>query len=164
MNDMKVFIQISRARMLYHYYPKIKRCLELLTEEEIWQIEAPYDHSIGGIVEHIKLHIERNIARITKPNIKFETGIENSFDQKRLEKELIISIIHEAFILLDKKLENYESGMYDIYHLVEHTAYHVGQIVDRTKKIKGKVFDFIDEGINESNLKERLKNDFESKS
>jgi len=164
MNDMKVFIQISRARMLYHYYPKIKKCLELLTEEEIWRIEATYDHSIGGIVEHIKLHIERNIARITNPESKFEKGIENSFNQNRQDKELTVTSINEVFIVLDKTLENYESEMYDIYHLVEHTGYHVGQIVDRTKRLKGKIFDFVIEGINETNLKEKLKNDFGSNS
>jgi len=161
MNDMKTFIQISKARMLYHYYPKIKRCLELLTEEEIWRTEAPFDHSIGGIVEHIKLHIERNINRLDNPEIRFETGIEKSFYQNRLEKELIISSIHDVFTVLDKKLENSDSEMYDLYHLVEHTGYHVGQIVDRTKRIKGKIFDFVSEGINETKLKEKLKDDFE---
>ncbi|GIP17517.1 hypothetical protein J40TS1_31590 [Paenibacillus montaniterrae] len=161
MNEMKVFVQISRARMLHHYYPKIIRCVELLSEEEIWEIEPPFDHSIGGIVEHIRLHIERNIARLDNSEIRFEKGIEKSFDQRRLSKEIFISSINEVFIVLDKKLENSDSGMYDIYHLVEHTGYHVGQIVDRTKRLKGKVFDFVSEGINETNLKEKLKDDFE---
>lgn len=123
MNDMKAFIQISKTRMLHHYYPKIKRCLELLTEEEIWRIEAPLDHSIGGIVEHITLHIERNIMRLDDPEIRFETGIEKSFDQKKLEKELLIGSINHVFLVLDKKLENSDSELYAIYHLVEHTGY-----------------------------------------
>jgi len=70
-------------------------------------------------------------------------------------------VIYEVFIVLDKKLENSDSRMYDIYHLVEHTGYHVGQIVDRTKRLKGKVFDFVSEGINETNLQEKIKDDFE---
>jgi len=43
-----------------------------------------------------------------------------------------------------------------MYHLVEHTGYHVGQIVDRTKRLKGKRFDFVKEGIHEQRLKEQL--------
>ena len=135
--------------------------MELLSEEEIWRIEAPYDHSIGGIVEHIRLHIIRNIARLENPEIRFEKGIEKSFEQKRIEKEKFISSIHDVFIVLDKELENSEPEMYDLYHLVEHTGYHVGQIVDRTKRIKGNIFDFVSEGINERRLKEKLKDDFD---
>ena len=163
MNDMLAFIQISRVRMLHHYLPKIKRCLELLSEEEIWRIETPLDHSIGGIVEHIRLHIERNITRLENPGIRYETGIENSFAQEWTKKEEVIYALEEIFKELDAKLIQCRSEMYDVYHLVEHTGYHIGQIVDRTKRIKGKQFDFVMEGINEKRLKEKLKDEFESR-
>ena len=39
---------------------------------------------------------------------------------------------------------------------MEHTSYHLGQIVDRTKLIKGQQFKFCQNGINEKNLRTRV--------
>lgn len=32
---------------------------------------------------------------------------------------------------------------YDIYHLVEHTGYHLGQIIDRTQRMSHTLFQFV---------------------
>lgn len=47
--------------------------------------------------------------------------------------------------------------LHSLLHLVEHTSYHLGQVVDRTKSIKGQQFNFCQNGINEKNLKLELK-------
>jgi hypothetical protein len=49
--------------------------------------------------------------------------------------------------------------MNDIYHLVEHTGYHLGQIVDRTQRINKTLFQFVQNGINEKNLKKLLEDE-----
>ncbi|AIE79822.1 group-specific protein [Bacillus cereus] len=46
--------------------------------------------------------------------------------------------------------------LHSLLHLVEHTSYHLGQIVDRTKLIKGQQFNFCQNGINEKNLRTRV--------
>ena len=46
--------------------------------------------------------------------------------------------------------------LHSLLHLVEHTSYHLGQIVDRTKSIKGQQFNFCQNGINEKNLRTRV--------
>lgn len=46
--------------------------------------------------------------------------------------------------------------MYDIYHLIEHTGYHLGQVVDRVQRITGKRFQFVQNGINEKTLKKYI--------
>ena len=43
-----------------------------------------------------------------------------------------------------------------LLHLVEHTSYHLGQVVDRTKCIEGQQFNFCQNGINEKNLRTRV--------
>ncbi|MBY6273477.1 MAG: hypothetical protein CW346_14870, partial [Bacillaceae bacterium] len=58
----------------------------------------------------------------------------------------------------EKFMENMpdEIDMHSLYHLVEHTGYHLGQIVDRAKRMTKKSFNFCQNGINERNLKERI--------
>lgn len=46
--------------------------------------------------------------------------------------------------------------LHSLLHLVEHTSYHLGQVVDRTKFIKGQQFNFCQNGINEKNLRIRV--------
>ncbi|OOZ89459.1 hypothetical protein [Bacillus cereus] len=45
-----------------------------------------------------------------------------------------------------------------VLHICEHIQrnYHLGQVVDRTKFIKGRQFNFCQNGINEKNLKTRV--------
>ena len=43
--------------------------------------------------------------------------------------------------------------MHRLFHLVEHTSYHLGQVIDRSKRITQTSFDFCQNGINENNLK-----------
>ncbi|MNF04884.1 hypothetical protein D3C80_2044960 [compost metagenome] len=54
-------------------------------------------------------------------------------------------------------------NQYNIYHLVEHTAYHLGQIVDRTQRLTGIRFQFVQNGINESGLKEIIEEELRKK-
>lgn len=48
--------------------------------------------------------------------------------------------------------------MHDLFHLVEHTGYHLGQVVDRTKLLKGMKLNFCQNGLNEKNLKVCIEN------
>lgn len=46
-----------------------------------------------------------------------------------------------------------EINMHALYHGIEHTRYHLGQNVDRSKRMTGANFNFCQRGINEGNLK-----------
>jgi hypothetical protein len=47
-------------------------------------------------------------------------------------------------------------SMYDLYHLVEHTAYHSGQVIDRIQRRTGARFQFVQQGLNEKALRQRI--------
>jgi hypothetical protein len=47
-------------------------------------------------------------------------------------------------------------NMHDIYHLVEHTGYHLGQIIDRIQRLMDRNFQFVQNGINERSLKDLI--------
>lgn len=118
-------------------------------------------NSIGGIVLHICEHLQRNTKRYKNPNIVFENGIEEYFPVKRHSTEFLLQYIEEVFDEWGKAyLQAWEEKKYmdlhSLLHLVEHTSYHLGQVVDRTKFIKGQQFDFCQNGINEKNLRTRV--------
>lgn len=46
-----------------------------------------------------------------------------------------------------------EDDMHHLFHIVEHTGYHLGQVVDRVQRTTGARFQFCQNGLNERNLR-----------
>ncbi|GAB6421933.1 hypothetical protein bcgnr5372_24520 [Bacillus luti] len=154
---MELVYKISYHRMIDHYLPKLVHSIMNISEEELWNDVASVN-SIGGIVLHICEHIQRNTNRYKNPNIIFGNGIENYFPVKKLSSEILLKYVEEKFDGWGKAYiqawdERRYIDLHSLLHLVEHTSYHLGQVVDRTKFIKGKQFNFCQNGINEKNLR-----------
>ena len=159
---MQLVFQITYHRMYDHYRPKLLQAIHCLHTEELWKQEM---NSIGGIVLHICEHIKRNTVRYSNSNIKFEEGIEEYFPHLDIPSTALGSIIEETFTNWKREFakavnskQNVEIDIHSLFHLVEHTGYHLGQIVDRVKRIKNTKFDFCQKGLNERNLKTMIEN------
>lgn len=165
-NPLLEFKVISKHRMISHYLPKLIQCLNSLSSELIWLKESEDSNSIGGTVLHIQEHIHRNTKRMRDPSIRFNKGIENSFPSSYQNKVKLIEELENLFLKLGIEMDNLSEdqvNQYNTYHLVEHTAYHLGQIVDRTQRLTGIRFQFVQNGINESGLKEIIEEELRKK-
>jgi hypothetical protein len=142
--------------MINHYFPKLKCCLEHLSNESIWQKESEDSNSIGGIVLHLIEHIKRNTIRLRDQNVIFNQGIEKHFPDINKDGAVIVEELDRSIIDFGTAMDNLDSDqidIYNIYHLVEHTGYHLGQIIDRAQRLTGIRFQFVQNGINERELK-----------
>lgn len=160
-NDILEFTRISIFRMCEHYLPKLKIALDSLDKEALWKHEKETHNSIGGIVLHVGQHIQRHITRYSKSG-NVEGGIEDFFpDEVALSSKDLIIFITERFNSWREVMTVYIEGdrdernldMFDIYHLVEHTSYHLGQIIDKVQRLTDMKFQFVQNGINETSLK-----------
>ncbi|GAB6437233.1 MULTISPECIES: DinB family protein [Bacillus] len=157
---MELVYKISYHRMQDHYLPKLVQAISLVSKEDLWK-QGKSVNPIGGIVLHICGHIQRNTSRYKNPNIVFEKGIEEYFPVKRQRTEVLLQYVEEVFgewrkAYIQAWEEKRHIDLHSLLHLVEHTSYHLGQIVDRTKSIKGQQFNFCQNGINEKNLRTRV--------
>ncbi|WP_237980202.1 DinB family protein [Bacillus thuringiensis] len=157
---MEIVYKISYHRMKGHYLPKLIQAISLVSEEDLWK-QGNSVNSIGGSVLHICEHIYRNTSRYKNPNIVFEKGIEEYFPVKRQSSEVLLQYVEKVFDEWGKAyIQSWEEKrhieLHGLLHLVGHTSYHLGQIVDRTKSIKGQQFNFCQNGINEKNLRTRV--------
>ncbi|ALQ68503.1 DinB family protein [Bacillus thuringiensis] len=157
---MELVYKITYNRMQDHYLPKLVQSIKLVSEEDLWK-QGDSVNSIGGIVLHICEHLQRNARRYKNPNIVFENGIEEYFPVKRQSTEVLLQCVEEVFDEWGKAYiqvweEKKHMDLHSLLHLVEHTSYHLGQVVDRTKSIKGQQFNFCQNGINEKNLRTRV--------
>lgn len=157
---MELVYKISYHRMQDHYLPKLVQAIRLVSEEDLWKKETSVN-SICGIVLHICEHLQRNTRRYKDPNIVFENGIEEYFPVKQISSEALLKTVEEIFDEWGKAYiqvweEKRHIDLQSLLHLVEHTSYHLGQVVDRTKCIERQQFNFCQNGINEKNLRTRV--------
>lgn len=147
------FINESRDYLNNKYLPKIERCLEELTDEDIWWRPNEESNSIGNLV----LHLEGNVREWIiggVGNLPFERVRQQEFDERqmipkgelieRLQKTLneadeVLANLDPILLTERRQIQGREGTILRaIHHVVEHFSMHVGQIFMLTKMRTGK--------------------------
>jgi len=140
-----------KRRVLEEGLSRIQKCLDLLTEEEVWNRPNQNTVSVGNLVLHLSGNVGQwigsgigDIPDERKRDSEFNTtaGVSKIVLYTEVEKTVLqaLDILNEisiADLLETKEVQIYkESGMSIIIHVIEHFSYHVGQITYATKSIK----------------------------
>jgi len=131
---------------------KIIKCLDGLTEEQIWIRPNESSNSIGNLL----LHLCGNIRQYTisalgdKPDIRErdkEFSAKGGYNKTELQNKLTTTIeqavntirsIEESRLLKIHSVQGFRmSGIGIIVHVTEHYSYHTGQIIFWTKQLTG---------------------------
>jgi len=136
---------------LNEYVQKIQRCLEELTDEEIWKRAHETDNSIGNLILHLCGNVRQWIisgiggAEDIRERAK-EFSVREQIPKSALNEKLVSTLkeVDEVLAnfdlnkLLDvRKIQVYELTCLDaISHVVEHFSMHTGQIIYITKFLK----------------------------
>lgn len=137
--------------------PRIKACLNELTETEIWESPGPASNSIGNLVLHLCGNITQYIISSmgNEEDIRqrdFEFAVKGGFTPSVLLDKISVTVARATGIIknLDEKalMKTYSvqgftlSGVGILIHVTEHYSYHTGQIVFHTKALKNKDMGF----------------------
>lgn len=137
--------------------PRIVRCLDELSEEEVWQRPNASSNSIGNLVLHLCGNITQYIVsslggkddlRVRDEEFAATGGYTKAQLIKKLEGTLseaihIIKNVTEEELLRQRHVQAYcFSGIGNIIHVAEHYSYHTGQIAFWTKLLKNKDLGF----------------------
>lgn len=166
MNDetLKLFLQISKHRVMDNYLPKMRECLNVLNIHQLWEHETHEANSIGGILLHICEQVSRHTLGYKRQGQVSAAGVEDYFpDIKTTSDELLLKI-EQTFSSWSTAIDGFMNNdlrdldSFSIYHLVEHTSYHLGQIVDRVQRKTGVSFQFVQHGLDEGSLRKIMEN------
>jgi uncharacterized damage-inducible protein DinB len=132
--------------------PKIKKCLEELNEEQIWQRPNEASNSIGNILLHLCGNITQYIisALGRQPDHRErdkEFAAKSGYSKEELQNK-ITNVLDEAIKTINSVDETrlmkiyyvqgfHHSGIGIIIHVTEHYSYHTGQVIFWTKLLKG---------------------------
>lgn len=137
--------------------PRIKNCLDRLTESQVWQKPNPSSNSIGNLIVHlcgnITQYIHASLGNTPdQRNRDEEFSISGGLNKETLLKKInvviekavnIIKACPKENLLRSRIVQGFEmSGLAIILHVVEHLTYHVGQIAYATKILKNEDLGF----------------------
>ena len=144
----RAFIARASAYILNDYLPKIERCLEKLSDEQIWWRANEESNSIGNLI----LHLCGNARQWIVCGVGSAPDNRNrdaEFEQRDIiPRDALVALLHSTLtdlettlqsvdptILLDyRKIQGNDVDMLEaIFHVTEHFSMHTGQIIMLTK-------------------------------
>jgi uncharacterized damage-inducible protein DinB len=153
----QVFITRCRHHFAEDFLPKIERCLEVLSDEQIWWRPNPESNSIGNLLLHLSGNVRQWIV----------SGIGGMFDARDRDAEFaerailprdeLLARLKQTLSEADSALANFDSerlldrmqiqgcdvtALEAVLHVVEHFSMHTGQII-----LMSKIFAEVDLGF-----------------
>lgn len=147
----ELFITEIQRKLIGECQERTLRCLDLLTDDEIWYRPNEHSNSVGNLV----LHLCGNVTQWLFSTLGHEPDNrtrQQEFDERGpisrdILKKKVIDLMQKAESVIDGltpgKLEKIysvqgcqESGVAILIHITEHFSYHVGQMTYYVKARK----------------------------
>jgi uncharacterized damage-inducible protein DinB len=149
-NAGHAFIQNARELLKREYLPKIERCVEKLTDEQVWWRPNPESNSIGNLLLHLSGNARQWIVcGLGGASDKRER--QKEFDQRSIIARIqLLDLLRTTVKDLDEVLAGFDparllnkypiqgteaTALQAIFHVTEHFSMHTGQIILLTKML-----------------------------
>ena len=158
-NTGQEFISRSRYHLIEDFLPKIERCLDRLTDEQIWWRPNEQSNSIGNLLLHLSGNARQWIVCGVggAPDARDRAA---EFAQRELiARDDLHSLLKTTLADVDATLAKFDTNqlverrtiqgsdvsvLEAILHVVEHFSMHVGQILYITKQLTAHDLHFYD--------------------
>jgi hypothetical protein len=152
-----LFLEFSRNKLFNQYWPRMRSCVEPLTDEQVWWRPNPASNSVGNLL----LHLNGNVRQWL---IASFSGVEDARnrpaefnERRRIAGRLLLqqldATMQEAANVLDRltsrdlaatySIQGYTvRGLEAVYQVVEHFGLHYGQVLYINKMLRGEDLGF----------------------
>src|SRR6266702_4740563 len=160
MNDTgHEFISRSRYHLGEDFLPKIERCLNLLTDEQIWWRPNSESNSIGNLLLHLSGNARQWIVCGVGGAADARDRDAEFAQREMIPREELRSLLKQTLREVDATLARFDpsklletrtiqgldvSVLEAILHVVEHFSMHAGQIILLTKLLTAADLHFYD--------------------
>ena len=152
-----LFLEFSRRKLLEHYWPRLKACVEPLSEEQVWWRPNTASNSIGNLILHLNGNVRQWLVvsfnrEQDQRNRPAEFSAENLLTAAHLlerlgatinDAGLVLARLTEADLVAPYEIQGYHvTGLEAVYQVVEHFGLHYGQIAYIAKSHSGRDLGF----------------------
>lgn len=153
----EIFLEFSRNKLLVQYWPRLRTCVEGLSDEQVWWRPNEASNSVGNLL----LHLQGNVAqwlvasfnrqsdqRDRPAEFSARSGMSASLLLERLSATMdeaagVLERLTVEELLAPYEIQGYHvRGLDAVYQVVEHFGLHYGQIAYITKMVSAKDLGF----------------------
>lgn len=155
----KAFLDRALDYLSGHYLPKIERCLEKLSDEQIWWRPNAESNSIGNLILHLCGNARQWIvsgigagpdarvrdAEFAQREVITRDELLTLLRSTMSEIETVLRTLHPSTLLDRRQIQGHEVDILEaIFHVTEHFSMHTGQIIMLTKMLTASDLRFYD--------------------
>lgn len=149
-NVSTAFINQAIDFLTGEYLPKIERCLERLTDEQIWWRSNEQSNSIGNLVLHLCGNARQWIvcglgfepdhriryAEFAQRDVLPRADLVQLLQTTIADVETVLRQLDPSVLLEQRTIQGSEVDvLHAIFHVTEHFSMHTGQIIMLTKML-----------------------------
>jgi len=146
-----LFLEFSREKLLGQYWPRMRSCVESLTDEQIWWRPNNASNSVGNLLLHLNGNVHQWLvasfnriedarnrpAEFDAPEQLPGAQLIGQLDETLQQASAVLSRLTEADLLTCYDIQGYKvTGLQAVYQVVEHFGLHHGQILYITKMLR----------------------------
>lgn len=147
----ELFVEFSRRKLGTQYWPRLRACVESLSDEQIWWRPNAASNSIGNLVLHLNGNMRQWLvdsfnARQDRRDRPAEFAAEGGLSGADLIGKLgatvdeglaVLDRLTEAELTAEYEIQGYRvTGLDAVYQVIEHFGLHYGQIAYVTKMLR----------------------------
>jgi uncharacterized damage-inducible protein DinB len=151
-NAAQLFLEFSRKKLLGQYWPRLRSCVESLSDEQVWWRPNDSSNSVGNLLLHLNGNVRQWLvasfnrledARDRPAEFHGATQPSGAALLAKLgatidEAALVLDRLTEADLVAQFEIQGYHlTGLDAVYQVVEHFGLHYGQIIYVTKMLRG---------------------------
>lgn len=146
----QAFITRSRYHLVQDFLPKIERCLDLLTDEQVWWRPNSQSNSIGNLLLHLSGNARQWIvcgvggasdardrdAEFAQREMLPRDELRSLLTQTLRDVDTTLAQLDPDRLLEMRTIQGLDGSVLEaILHVVEHFSMHTGQIILMTKML-----------------------------
>jgi uncharacterized damage-inducible protein DinB len=147
----RAFLDFSRLKLAKEFWPRLRTCVESLTEDQVWWRPNEASNSIGNLLLHLNGNVRQwllvsfNHAEDTRDR-PAEFAERSRLAPSALLQQLgatvdeacgVITRLTHDQLVTPMQIQGYSvTGLQAVYHVVEHFGIHYGQIAYITKLVR----------------------------
>ncbi len=146
-----LFLGFSRRKLLDEYWPRLRACVESLSEEQVWWRPNQSSNSIGNLVLHLNGNVRQWLVasfngQADRRNRPAEFGEREQLSAHALLEQLaatmreaseVLARLTQADLSAPYDIQGYHvTGVDAVYQVVEHFGMHYGQILYIAKTLR----------------------------
>ena len=155
----RAFLAEARRHLCQDYLPKIERCLERLTDEQVWWRASEGSNSIGNLLLHLEGNLRQWVVSGAGGAADARVRDREFAERRSLPREELLTALRAAVSKADDALARLDPAslletrrvqgldvtlLAAIFHAVEHFSLHTGQVILLTKMLADEDLAFYD--------------------